>query len=111
MTRAAIKQSHVMYVLGCGHVVLSAPSLVSARLSVWCPQDNQEWRVTGVHKYEWRATCPKCHFARWCGTSEMLAQQMANAHHSNTQHRARTEYVINPSAVEELIRLTKIKAI
>jgi hypothetical protein len=101
-----------MYVLSCGHVVLSAPSLVSAKLGIWCPVDNLEQRVKGVHKYEWRAHCRECSYTRWCGTSEVLAWQVVNGHVRASNHRgAKAEYVVNPSAVEELIRLTKMKAI
>jgi hypothetical protein len=112
MSRAQIKQAHVMYVLACGHVVLSSPNLVSSKLDIWCPVDNLEQKVKGVHKYEWRAHCRECTYTRWCGTSELLANQLVSSHIHATYHRAaKAEYVVNPSAVEELIRLTKMKAI
>lgn len=110
--RAQIKQQHVMYVLGCGHVVMSAPNLVTGKLGVWCPVDMSESPVKGVHKYEWRGHCTTCTFTRWCGTSEMLAQRIANTHSAHYPlHRVKAEYVVNPSAVEELVRLTRMKAI
>jgi hypothetical protein len=106
-----IKQSHVMYVLTCGHVVLSAPSLIGAKMSVWCPVDGKELRIQGIHKYEWRFRCGRCTYARWCGVSETLANQIANEHGHATGHFGKAEYVVNPSALDELTRLTRLKAI
>jgi hypothetical protein len=100
-----------MYVLACGHVVLSAPSLVSSKLGIWCPTDHAELRVKGIHVYEWRAKCLNCTFSRWCGTSETLAETMANSHARSIRHRVKTEYVANPSALEESVRLTRMKVI
>jgi hypothetical protein len=101
---------HIMYVLGCDHVMMSAPTLIQDG-KVHCAECNVHQRVKGVHVFEWHVKCLVCNYGRWTGLSEMLAVRLAGAHERIKQHRTVTEYARNPSATQEAARLRKAAAI
>jgi hypothetical protein len=104
------KQPHVMYILSCGQVVVSAASYMDKERRLWCPVHNNMSRVTGVHVWEWHMTCRVCHYGRWTGISEETANRLAKAHERATLHRAKVSYERNPVSVEEQLRLKRAKA-
>jgi hypothetical protein len=106
-----VKQQHVMYILACQHVAMSAPNLVNFKMQVWCPQCSREVRVWRVHEYEWHARCLNCTFGRWSGLSEESANHMADVHGRARTHKVVVEYVRNPAAIEEAVRLANSKAV
>lgn len=111
MTLPMANQIHVMYVLKCEHVVMSAPNLISKSREIWCPICRNENTITGVHKYEWRCRCKTCGYSRWCGTSEELANRLADNHTRHTVHIGEAEYAVNPASLSELERLRRAKEI
>ena len=102
--------NHVMYVLSCDHVALSAPALITDGRA-WCGQCGEQLKIIGVHQFEWHMSCQVCKYSRWTGTSERLAQQIAGAHSRSTYHETWVKYERNPVAKAEMLRLNRAKAI
>ncbi len=103
--------NHIMYVLACDHVVMSAPTLIPPDGKIWCGDCKVTHRMTGVHVYEWRVKCGVCNYGRWCGLSEALAIRLATAHERSKMHKVTVEYTRNPNAIHELNRLRDGRAL
>ena len=103
--------NHIMYVLRCDHVMMSAPTLLGPGMDVQCGECHVKVHVKGVHVYEWHAQCEVCKYGRWCGLSEVLAARIAGAHERVKMHRTHVKYERNPSATAELQRLRSAAAL
>lgn len=87
----------LLFILECGHVFPGKPG----DIKTLCHYCNERKTITGVHVYEWKATCPAkgCVFGKWCGLARPLAEWHANQHaYRHPEHRPTMMYLVNPEA-------------
>lgn len=101
--------STYLFTLECGHLALAHS---------WRPDGTLDCRVqnlynvpvTGIHTFEWHATCqhPGCSWGRWTGLSQQVADRFAARHIRSKLHRTVVLYEVNPQAVRKLAEMREL---
>lgn len=103
-----VPQPQVLYVLWCDHIVMGRAFIGTVQLE--CPVGHGLQHIADIHVWEWRSRCqtPRCTYARWCGLSRRLAEQLANGHkRSKPFHDVGVEYARNGVAAKVLEKMRR----